>query len=371
MDNEEFKSTDVLIDDLNLSTRIANSLIKKKIYTVSDLEKITEKQLFNIKGIGKKAIQYIKDEYKLIFQKELFDPIRVKKLIAKLSEDFEKKPSRLKIFEKTNRNYTPLKKIDYRRKRFLNLAEKQRILDIKKLYDKYESLQKVGNEFKLTRERIRQLLNTGNKFGLFKYNTVKKIKFENIVIEVTKDKLIEEIFKDRTIQEICSYFSINKAQYFKLIKFYKIDTFGKRTGAKRIKYITKYNEIVELLGHHPSTTELNSRPEWTNVWHGIDWYWGNMEKFRRENNIQKPIQKIHINTKKFWDTEILRKKAQKQYKIQNILNFIKGKNEVKQADIKNVYKYKTSTLNLYIKEMTNRNLIKKRREGINIFYSLK
>ena len=47
---------------LGLSTRVVNALLKAKIGTVEKLKKLTEEELSEIKGIGKKAVEEIRDK---------------------------------------------------------------------------------------------------------------------------------------------------------------------------------------------------------------------------------------------------------------------------------------------------------------------
>ncbi len=66
--NEENKEAidkklyEVIIDELNLPSRVINALLREKIETVADLVKVGKGKLMEMKGVGKKSIQLIENE---------------------------------------------------------------------------------------------------------------------------------------------------------------------------------------------------------------------------------------------------------------------------------------------------------------------
>ena len=58
------KYHEVIIDELNLPSRVINALLREKIETVADLVKVGKDKLVEMKGVGKKSIQLIDDELK-------------------------------------------------------------------------------------------------------------------------------------------------------------------------------------------------------------------------------------------------------------------------------------------------------------------
>jgi DNA-directed RNA polymerase subunit alpha len=58
------KFNDLIIDELNLPSRVVNALLRENIETVADLVKIGEEKLVAYKGLGRKSIDLIKDELK-------------------------------------------------------------------------------------------------------------------------------------------------------------------------------------------------------------------------------------------------------------------------------------------------------------------
>lgn len=58
------KLFEIIIDELNLPSRVINALLREKIETVADLVKIGKDKLTGMKGVGKKSIELIEEELK-------------------------------------------------------------------------------------------------------------------------------------------------------------------------------------------------------------------------------------------------------------------------------------------------------------------
>jgi len=58
------KFSEIIIDELNLPSRIINALLREKIETVADLIKVGRERLSTMKGVGKKSIELIDEELK-------------------------------------------------------------------------------------------------------------------------------------------------------------------------------------------------------------------------------------------------------------------------------------------------------------------
>ncbi|MBI4009541.1 hypothetical protein HY357_04865, partial [Candidatus Roizmanbacteria bacterium] len=58
------KLFEVIIDELNLPSRVINALLRENIETVADLVKVGKETLTNMKGVGKKSIELIEEELK-------------------------------------------------------------------------------------------------------------------------------------------------------------------------------------------------------------------------------------------------------------------------------------------------------------------
>lgn len=58
------KLFEIIIDELNLPSRVINALLREKIETVADLVKTGKNKLTGMKGVGKKSIELIEEELK-------------------------------------------------------------------------------------------------------------------------------------------------------------------------------------------------------------------------------------------------------------------------------------------------------------------
>lgn len=61
---QDNKFSEIIIDELNLPSRVINALLREKIETVADLIKVGKDKLVNMKGVGKKSIELINEELK-------------------------------------------------------------------------------------------------------------------------------------------------------------------------------------------------------------------------------------------------------------------------------------------------------------------
>jgi DNA-directed RNA polymerase subunit alpha len=58
------KLFEIIIDELNLPSRVINALLREKVETVADLVKTGKDKLTGMKGVGKKSIELIEEELK-------------------------------------------------------------------------------------------------------------------------------------------------------------------------------------------------------------------------------------------------------------------------------------------------------------------
>ena len=63
-ENVDKKLYDIIIDELNLPSRVINALLRENIETVADLVKVGKEKLTSMKGVGKKSIELIEEELK-------------------------------------------------------------------------------------------------------------------------------------------------------------------------------------------------------------------------------------------------------------------------------------------------------------------
>lgn len=257
----------------------------------------------------------------------------------------------------------PPKKRRYTRRKIVRYipSRKQlsRILEVKELYDKYGTLQEVADHLNLTRERVRQILNKGQHYKLFKYELTREKRLNELLMQIKKEDIITAIKEGLTTDAICLKFEIDLDEYSKIIHFYQISTQDYIADARYRRWLAMYSSIVDALGHHPSTTEMQSRPKWRILYNVIDRKWEGIDNFRREFGIEKPPFAIHPNTRKAFARAIERNKILKEEKINNVKNIVANYGPISLREIIERTGYKYVTASNYLKILCERNVIKK------------
>lgn len=154
------------------------------------------------------------------------------------------------------------------------------------LYEEYGTLEAAGREMGLTRERVRQLLAKGSQLGLFEYKP-----FEYPY--VPKEKLIADYAHFLTLSKVAQINKISLGYLRKLMTAYSItqndlDSYAK--GVRQAGCVEQYNRIMNRLGHHPTTTDLQATSEGQTLCRRIGRLWGTIDAFREQLNIPKPPQ---------------------------------------------------------------------------------
>jgi len=242
-----------------------------------------------------------------------------------------------------------------------------RYQQVKDTYERLGTLEKTGEELGLTRQRVSQILLKGKKLGLFSYER----KTGNLRIlkrELSRDSLMKDIELLCSETKICLKYNINDKKLKSLLKYFNIDLKEYQRAARAGRYIQGYSEIVDALSHHPTTTELNSRPEWRKIWAGIDRYWGTIDKFRNEFGIEKPEMKIHPNSLAGFAKAKERKRLAKKHKKEELYSVIKQEGPVSRRLLMDKLGFKPAMTWIYLRELMQDNLIIQTGSGNQIKY---
>ena len=159
-----------------------------------------------------------------------------------------------------------------------------RLLEVHRLYEKAKSLRAVGQKMGVSRERVRQLLEKGSEVGLFEYNPPKSPL-------IPKNKILKDYKKLLRLNAVAKANGISTTHLSKLIDLYQIteeDLKVARREGGRVKCIHQYYSVVQKLGHHPTTTELQRLKSARYLSSQIRTLWGSFEAFRRELQIPSP-----------------------------------------------------------------------------------
>lgn len=159
-----------------------------------------------------------------------------------------------------------------------------RLMEVHRLYEKAKSLRAVGQKMGVSRERVRQLLEKGSEVGLFEYKPLKSPL-------IPKNKILKDYKKFLKLNAVARSNGISIAHLSKLIALYQIseeDLKSVRREGGRLKCIHQYYTVVQKLGHHPTTTELQRLKSSRYLSSQIRTLWGSFEAFRKELQIPPP-----------------------------------------------------------------------------------
>jgi hypothetical protein len=232
----------------------------------------------------------------------------------------------------------------------------KRYQQVKEIYERLGTLDKVGKELNLTKERVRQLLQKGAKYGVFNYVLNREKRFKDISQKYNRDSIINEIKSSINPPLICERLGVKSSEFRNLLKYFEIDYSEYRKLALMGKYMNRYSQIVDALGHHPTTTEMVSRREWRTVWGAIDRHWGSMGNFRKEFGIE--VQKYTnsaVYLKHAWE----KRRQLKDEKKNKLFNFIKERNLVSSGIIIDELEFSSASISNYLRELLGENLISK------------
>lgn len=163
---------------------------------------------------------------------------------------------------------------------------KERLLAILNLYREKGSLEAVGKELGLSRERVRQLLVKGSKLGLFEYRP-----YCRDYPQIPKEIITLSLKNLNNFRTICMENNISINHLKKLLKEYDITSetiTDLQIEGRKDKCVIEYNLIFNKLGHHPTTTELQRNKQYRYLCICITRLWGSFDNFRLSLNIPIP-----------------------------------------------------------------------------------
>jgi len=195
------------------------------------------------------------------------------------------------------------------------------------LYKEYGTLEKVGREVGLTRERIRQILVRGDKYGLFEYPIKKELISYPFLIKyfANKEELLNELSDCSKKDEMLETLNTDIINFNKLLGYFNLDIRDIQNYSKKKTIKRQYDEYVEKIGHHPTTTEMNEDKNIRNIWMKISRHWGSMANFRQEFGypfIKQGNPRLKENIRKWHQQRnalaILRKKSYMEIILKNL-----------------------------------------------------
>lgn len=226
------------------------------------------------RNIFKKLQEHVKKGCK---QTEIYKGLKLsnKQLTEILKKARQKKLTNAKSFKEFRKELSPI-------------PNQERILKAMKLYYSFGSLLEVSKRMNITRERVRQLLKAGERNKLFKYELYRVAYIKNVSKQISKTEVEKELVSYGNLNNLIKKYTLPTWASEKLLNFYNIDA----NYIKKVKRDTNdskiYNEIVETLGHHPTTTEMRKNSRWRALWVRLAYRYKGFDNFRRAYGIPIP-----------------------------------------------------------------------------------
>ncbi len=239
------------------------------------------------------------------------------------------------------------------------LTEKQRaqIIKIKRLYDTSNSLTEVGKQLGLTRERIRQILERGNNYGIIEYKPPVLKGFDDLVKKLKKEEITKQFIKygskKRLLNSMKNKYKISQQYLDALIKLYDIDIEYLTLLYKKNRCFSEYKEMVQEIGFHPTTTIMARRSKWRSLWARIGRLWGDVDAFRKEFGIPIPIK----GNPNFREDMRRGREKRKNEDMNELLQFIEDNSPVSRKQIQISLNWKTGKTEKYTNEIVEKDKI--------------
>jgi hypothetical protein len=166
-------------------------------------------------------------------------------------------------------------------------SQVERLLEVYHLYQEHGTLQRVADEIGLSRERVRQLLVKGSECGLFEY----KPSWE---VGLPREKILEDYRRVLTLKGVAQVNQMSLCRLHRLLKVHGITEPELEAiwfKEKKAICIERYNRIVQEMGHHPTTTEMQRVSSNRYLTTQIRRLWGAIEAFRSDRGIPPPAKR--------------------------------------------------------------------------------
>lgn len=157
----------------------------------------------------------------------------------------------------------------------------ERVIEIHRLYQEKGTLAKVGEALGISRERVRQILKKGSQIGLFDYKPLRAPR-------VPKEKLLQDYLHLLQFKAVAKANRLSPARLQNLLVSYGVrreELDAIRIRGYRRRCIEKYEQFSRLLGHPPSTAELQRLKSGGYLASKIKRLWGSFDAFRKERDI--------------------------------------------------------------------------------------
>jgi hypothetical protein len=168
----------------------------------------------------------------------------------------------------------------------MNTVNESRLRQAYELYIELGTLEAAGGELGVTRERVRQLIRRGVEHGLFESPIGRE------PLSISPQSFLDLIAKHGSLSRVARHLAVAKGKLDSWRRESAVSNDDLRLALSRYRKsecLREYNELVERVGHHPTTTELEFRiPGARALYARIARHWPSFAAFRRELGIAPP-----------------------------------------------------------------------------------
>lgn len=401
--NSENKILELTLERIGLSNRTIICLKKKKINNVKEILDFGIKNLLSIKNLGKNSFKEILNLFQLmsgfdnktlnididyLFSKGLIS-VRTNNLLRKIGiynakdifsyglsklmyqRGFGKKSFMeiIKIF-----NYPDYIKAIKLPEVLKKSACNKRVRDsirtelFEEEYLKLGTLQKVADKHNLTRERVRQILKRGQDLGIIK-RIDKNKRYKDKLKDISINQLLDDLKEYLNLEKLSIRYDIPIRLLKSKIKKSGIKIEDIILEGKKNRLNLEYLNLVNKLGHHVSTTEMDKNFESRALHMRIIRMWGTINIFRSEYGY--PI--IKSGNPNIVEDVLVGKKINHSNMIKNlddISEFIKCNQYCKAKTIYNSLNINRSTLSVYLSFLLKNKKIVRIKKGNTYIYRI-
>jgi Fe2+ or Zn2+ uptake regulation protein len=261
----------------------------------------------------------------------------------------------------------------------MDIEEKNKYLHIAGIYAKTKSLAETGRQLNLSKERIRQILHAGMEKGVIDYVPAQDRqheKFATLKMTYPREKIVELLKEHQNIVKAFRIMGVTTHIGKELLALHNITRHDYHLDRFKAKYMAKYMELFEKLGHHPSTTELQAKTENRVLYNALCKYWGGIQQFRAEFGVKKEGHFMNqVGYLKWLKSSQKGKQTAHAKTEQNRKNIISllyeaGDDFMSRRDFEKALDLSQGTVVNYLQELEKEKLIHSVNLGQQLFYKL-
>jgi len=169
----------------------------------------------------------------------------------------------------------------------------QRLQMVHGLYIQEGTLEKVATKLKMTRERVRQLLTKGSQMDLFRYDPRHKpgYQYPRKKPPIDLDKMLNDYKRLGSVKKVASENGLSFTRVAQALRQNGIteeSLISLRREKQRNTCLVQYRELIDNLGHDPTSTELTQTRGGRALYTRIRKYWKSLNSVRKMLNIPVP-----------------------------------------------------------------------------------